>query len=266
MKQQLERFLRNQYVRWIRPRLGDYMHQQRLKTLLWYVGGYWPLLLARSLTMPQKLALIRRFVRVDWHVSHGHTPFQIACVCRALAERPAKPGEAMLEAGCFQGGSSAKFSILCKLLGYRLHIYDSFCGVEDMKPEDTAESYDFSGEFASPESVLLDHLKRYGEPDVCDTHPGWFADTLGGRPLPYPVRVAYIDCDLAKGTHEVLESVVPALTEDGWAFSQDYHIKPVRDLLSDPQTWQPLNTPQPAVRRLDKYLASIRLTRAPSAS
>lgn len=49
------------------------------------------------------------------------------------------------------------------------------------------------------------------------------------RDLPPEVNVVYIDCDLAKGTQEVLDSVLPRLR--GVVFSQDYGIGPVRELL-----------------------------------
>jgi hypothetical protein len=57
---------------------------------------------------------------------------------------------------------------------------------------------------------------------------------------PRPIRVVYIDCDLAKGTREVLNGVAPYLTEDALIFSQDYHIAAVRKLFADRSTWRSL--------------------------
>jgi hypothetical protein len=48
------------------------------------------------------------------------------------------------------------------------------------------------------------------------------------------VRLAYIDCDLVKGTEEAFAGLIPSLVDDGYIFSEDYHIKPVHDLLSKP--------------------------------
>ena len=134
-------------------------------------------------------------------------------ICQAIAERPAISGETFIEAGCWQGGSSARFSIICNMLNYSLCIYGSFEGVEPMSPEDKAESYDFSGEYASPGSILHKNLALYSEPNVCTIHKGWFVDTLAKGAVPYKVRLAFIDCDLAKGTREVLTGIVPALTD-----------------------------------------------------
>lgn len=199
------------------------------------------------------------FIVIDCNVLHSHRPCEIASVCKALAKRPHDPDEVMIEAGCWRGGSSAKFSIVCKILGYRLHIYDSFEGVEEVPAEEREQAgYDFSGEYAAPESVLRSNLIRYGEVGVCSIHKGWFAETLTVTSVSTPVRVVFIDCDLAKGTSEVLTGVMSRLVDDGWIFSQDFHIKPVRELLRDPNTWKQFNRGNPSITRLCGNLASLR--------
>jgi hypothetical protein len=119
----------------------------------------------------------------------GTRPCEIANVCKALAESPARSNEAMEEAGCWQGGSSVKFSIICKMLGYKLHIYGSFEGVEEMTPEEKRKNYDFSGEYAATESVLRRNLILYGEISVCSIHKGFFVETLAAAPVATAVRV-----------------------------------------------------------------------------
>src|SRR5947207_7784004 len=252
----LERHARRWYVRWIRPHLSRDINRQRLK-LVWFVWSYWRLLFVRSLSFAARMRLLRGFLRVDWHVAHAHRPCEIVRVCEALAERVARPHEVMVEAGCWQGGSSTKLSLICKLLDYHLHIYDSFEGVEQLTPEARRESYDFSGEYSAPETMLGENLTRYGEPSVCVIHKGWFADTLASGPVPYPVRGAYIDCDLEKGTREVLQGVMPSLVEDGWLFSQDFHIPSVRTMLCDAATWKRFGESLPTIKRLGGNLAAL---------
>lgn len=257
----LRTLVRRLYVRHIRPRVREPIHQQRLKLLCWDGWGYWRLLAIRQLTVRQRLHALRRFLIVDWHVLHAHKPHEISWLSHALAERAGRPNETVIEAGCWQGGSSTKLSILCRILGYRLEVYDSFQGVEPRDPDDTSASYDFSGEYCMPESVLRSNLQRYGEPDVCSIHPGWFANTLASRPADKPVRLVYIDCDLAKGTREALLGAVPALAPDSWIFSQDFHIEPVRSYLCNTSTWSELGAVVPSIRRVGPCLAAIRFAR-----
>lgn len=253
----LERRLSRWYARWIRPHISQEINRQRLK-VIWFVWGYWSLLFLNTLPFLGRLGLLTRFIVIDWNVLHSHRPCEISSVCKALAERSAQSNEVMVEAGCWQGGSSAKFSVVCKMLGYKLHIYDSFEGVEEMTSEEKQKSYDFSGEYAAPESVLRSNLIRYGEIGVCSIHKGWFGETLAVAPVAAPVRVAYIDCDLAKGTDEVLIGVMPSLVDDGLIFSQDFHIKAVRGLLHDPNTWKQFGRGNPSITRLCGNLASLR--------
>ncbi len=149
---------------------------------------------------------------IDFRVVHGHWLAEY----RLYAERwPNGPPalESALGSRVFNGGSSAKLSIICSMLGHKLFVYDSFEGLEEMSPEEKKGSYDFSGDYAASEDVVRDNITRYGEIRVCSLHKGWFADTLAHTLAPCAVRVAYIDCDVAKGTREARQGIVPALVE-----------------------------------------------------
>lgn len=237
-------------------RLGE-LARQRVKMFLLFSWGYWPLLLLRSLSLTERVGFLVRFLRVDWSVLHGHLPTETAAIAAALAQRPARDGEVMIEAGCWRGGSSVKFSLLCERFGYHLHIFDSFEGVEVLNPDDQAKEWHFGGQYASPVEVLHENLKEYGRPEIVSVHKGWYSETLALQPFPHPVRVAYIDCDLGKGTMEVLRGVMPSLARDGCVFTQDFHIPAVRRVLLDPQTWQTLGWPVPRIRSRSVYLAEL---------
>jgi O-methyltransferase len=253
-------FARRLYVRHVRPHVRQPLNRQRLKVVCWDGWGYWRLLTVSALPFATRLSLLRQFLRIDWNVLHAHKPHEISWLCQALSERAAAPGEVIVEAGCWQGGGSAKLSIIGELLGYRLEIFDSFEGVEPRDPAHPRDGYDFSFEYSSPESVLRRHLDQYGRPQVCSIHKGWFADTLARRPLRRSVRLGYIDCDADKGTREALAGIVPALAADGWIFSQDFHIAPVRAFLNNPVSWRALGVDMPAIRSVGPCLAAIRFT------
>jgi O-methyltransferase len=257
------RQVRRLYVRYVRPHIRREITGQRLK-LAWFIWGYWPLFTIRNVSIWNKLRLFSRFVVIDWHVVHGHEPSDIALVCKALAERRSRRGEALLEAGCFNGGSSAKFSLICALLGYELCVYDSFEGVEPMSAEAKRDSYDFSGEYAAAEESVRANVAAYGEPSVCSFVKGWFSDTLAKGGVGHGVRVAYIDCDVAKGTREALQGIVPALVDGGCIFSEDFYLTPVVSLLVDPSTWRGLGRDLPTITRVGRKIALIRFDHAPA--
>lgn len=247
---------RKVYVKHIRSRIPEKLHQQRLK-LLWFVWGYSPLFSLKEVGLLNAMRLLRRFIAIDWNVLHAHHPGEISVVCKALATRHARDREVFVEAGCFNGGSSAKFSIICKMLGYRLLVYDSFQGVKPMNEKEQLESFNYSGQYAATEEAVRQNVVTYGEIDVCLFFKGWFSETLAKTPVPGRVRVAYIDCDTAQGTQEALKGIVPTLVEDACIFSQDFHIKPVSALLLNPDTWTGFNRKAPIVTRLAGNIASL---------
>jgi hypothetical protein len=83
--------------------------------------------------------------------------------------RPAGRGRASSwwRLGCWRGGSAAKFSLLCQMLGYRLAVFDSFEGVEPLTEEETGKGYDFSGEYAATKALVTDNVARYGAAGSC---------------------------------------------------------------------------------------------------
>jgi O-methyltransferase len=252
MASSLRRRVHSLYVHWIRPHFSP-MQQQRIK-LFWTIWGYQPIFSIPTLSLLQRIRLLLRLIRVDLNVQHGHWPGEIARVIRVIGERKARLKEVVVEAGCWQGGSTAKFSIICHLLGYRLLIFDSFEGVEYQPGND------FSGQYAADEALVRKHISVYGEIDVCEFVPGWFADTLAKHPIQNPVRAVYIDCDLAKGTREVLHGVLPSLARDGALCSQDYHIDEVRALLDKNASWEEFHQAKPTIVEQYRNLAVFRYT------
>ncbi|MEK9809998.1 MAG: TylF/MycF/NovP-related O-methyltransferase, partial [Candidatus Nanopelagicales bacterium] len=235
----------------------DPLIRQRIK-LVWFGWGYLPVLAMSEVPFEFRLRLFRAMLRIDWNVLHGHSPSEIAHVFRGVAERRAEPGEAVVEAGCWRGGSSAKFSLLCQFLGYELHIYDSFEGVGDLTEEDRAKEWDYEGQYSAPESTLRENLERFGAPSVCHIHKGWFSETLAAGQCPERVRVAYIDCDIAKGTHDALRGISSHLTSDAVVFTQDFHIEPIRRLVFNERIWPELGLAPPRLESLGRRLASLR--------
>jgi O-methyltransferase len=238
-------FLAEAYRKYIRPVFKNHMHRQRIK-MLYDVWFYLPLLGVEGLGFVQKVVLIFKMIRIDWNVLIGSKPAEVVPVLKDLMSRRAQPNEVFIEAGCWFGGSTSKFSLVCKLFGYEVHVYDSFQGVKE-----------WNYLFAAPQKAVESNIAKYGELSVCFFHAGWFSETFLDGPVPFPVRMVYIDCDVAGPTKEVMNGVLPALVRDGVIYTQDYHLDDVKEMFADPKTWTDLHVPPPTLKPIIRNLARI---------
>lgn len=212
-------------------------------------------------------ALLRKLYRVSIDVNCPHTQAEIlAYVTAILTTSSAVPG-CFVEAGCFKGGSTAKFSLAAYHAGRDLVVFDSFEGIPE---NDEAHRINI---FGGPASFrrgdycgALDEVKanvaRYGRLDVCRFVQGWFDDTMPS--FEEPIAGIYLDCDLVSSTRTCLKHLYPLLQPGGVLFSQDGHLPLVLELLADDTFWQDeLGVPRPHIEGLgEKKLVRIVKPRA----
>lgn len=170
--------------------------------------------------------LMRRMRTVDASVECPHNPSHILTFVRELLRLdPVVPG-VIVEAGCFKGGSTAKFSLVAGAIGRELVVFDSFEGLpaNDEDHVDTLAGTDIrgwfdGGNFAGTLDEVRANVERYGDPTTCRFIPGWFDDTMPR--FDEPIAAAYLDVDLAQSTRTCLEHLWPRISPGGVLVSQD---------------------------------------------
>jgi O-methyltransferase len=254
-----ERLVHSFYEKRIRPHIKSRIAQQRLKLVAWDVWGYIPLFMVKGLSLVDRFRLLYQFIWIDWNVLSGHKPSEMMPILRAFGARGAVKDEVVVEAGCWLGAGSAKFSLLARIFGYTLLVYDSFQGVEPLTDVDLRfNEFDFSGEYVGTKDEVVHNVTKHGNVEVTEFYEGWFIDTIAVNPPRRRIGIVYIDCDIRKGTHEVLQGVVPNMADSGVIFTQDFHIRGVRDLLEDPATWRAFGISNIRLQHEMRNLASIR--------
>jgi len=233
MKQPIKIIIHKLYKRYVRGLIRREIARQRFKLILWDIFGYLPLVFYNNLRISQRIKLIRRLIIVDYNVVHAHKPCEIVPVILSILDGRGKKG-VVIEAGCWHGGSSAKLSLACELAECKFLIFDSFEGVEFGDPN--SDQKHFYGQYNSTEAVVKANISKFGCLAVCEFKKGWFKDSFLNFSM--NVRVVYIDCDLVKGTFEVLNGIVRNLSKDSEVFTQDYHILPIRAALSNEEMWR----------------------------
>ena len=185
--------------------------------------------------------LFRQLQRVTDHVECGHSEDEALQVISAILATPAFVPGVVVEAGCWKGGSSCKFSLAARLANRRFHVFDSFEGIPDVDEGPTRNIHGAAvrfrkGDYAAAIDEVRGNLEAFGDLSVTTLVPGWLEDSLPR--FKEPIAVAYLDVDLASSTRTCLKYMWPLLSKGGVIFSQDGHLGNVLDAMTDDAWWQ----------------------------
>jgi O-methyltransferase len=221
------------------------------RALLAFLRATYPI----DLPMRARIALVARFVTTTNHVRTYHTQAELLRVADRILRLAGRPGLTVVEAGSGKGGSTAKLSLVTRLAGGRLLVFDSFRGIP---PNDEVHRNLWgrrvvfrAGAFRGRLPAVRRTVARFGAPEVCDFRKGWFADTMPA--LDTPIDVALLDVDLVSSTRTCLLHLVPRLRPGGALFTQDGHLEAVVGLLRDERFWRDeVHVEPPRIRGLGR--------------
>ena len=178
---------------------------------------------------------------INQNVECPHTLDQIIRYITHILCLPIDSEGVIVEAGCFKGGSSSKFSLAAHQMDRTLVIFDSFQGIPDNSEAHDVNIFGGSvgfaeGDYCGSLEDVKENITRYGVIESCELIPGWFEDTLPH----YQKEIAciYLDVDLVSSTKTCLKYLYPLLKPGGSLFSQDGHLPLIIELLDDDQFWQ----------------------------
>jgi O-methyltransferase len=189
----------------------------------------------------ERCRAVWKMYEISDQVPCPHTQHEMVSVIRTIFSIPAHLNGCVCEAGSFKGGSTAKFSIACKIAGRRLFVFDSFEGIpesSDNHDENISgeKAYFKKGSYYGSLEEVRNNVQKYGEIGVCKFIKGWFEDTL--PQFSEPIAVLYIDVDLASSTHTCLKYLYPLVVPGGVIYSQDGHLQRIIDLLRNNGFWE----------------------------
>ncbi len=177
----------------------------------------------------QREEIVARFERIDSEIEIGTSPTDGLFLAEMLLNMEAD-GE-IIECGCFNGGSSAKISIIAHALGRKFTIYDSFEGLPEVDEEFLRDQHcrrseewitDWSsGRYAARLDQVRANIAMYGEASVASQVEGWFENTLTQENLPEKISFAFVDVDLANSARDCFVSIWPLLDDQGIFVTHD---------------------------------------------
>ena len=171
---------------------------------------------AYRMTGLRKLALGWRMFLNTIRVRTGTSyKSHLAMALKILETAPDVPGD-VVECGTWKGGSACNLSLVCRIAGRKLKIFDSFEGLPAAVAGDREASQYQTGDYCGPLDEVKANLTRYGAIETCEFVQGWFKDTL--PQLRSPVLLAFLDVDLEASLHTCVRYLWPNLTERGYIF------------------------------------------------
>jgi O-methyltransferase len=200
--------------------------------------------------------IVRQLNSIGEAIASPHTLDEILNFIQAILMVPSHSNGRIVEAGCYKGSGTAKFSLAAELAGRELVVFDSFRGIpanderHDRDIFGTAANFQ-RGAYCGTLGEVTQNVTRFGRIGCCRFIEGWFEDTM--PTFGEPIAAAYLDVDLASSTRTCLKYLYPLLEPGGVLFSQDGHLPLVIDVFDDDGFWRDeVGSEKPAIEGLRK--------------
>jgi O-methyltransferase len=177
---------------------------------------------------------------VSDNVECGHSEDEMIRVVTAVLATPPEVQGAVVDCGCWKGGSTAKISLASALTARKLFVFDSFQGIpqndEGFVQTIHGQSITFrAGDYQADIEEVRDNLRLYGNSSEVALTAGWFHETLSA--FDEKVVLPYLDVDLVASTMTYIAYLWPRLMPGGALFFQDGHITDVIEALRNDVWW-----------------------------
>lgn len=194
-----------------------------------------------SINKSERQVLLKQLDVINDNVECPHTLDQILAYITHILCLPSDTRGVVVEAGCFKGGSSSKFSLAADHMNRTFLIFDSFQGIPNNEEAHDVNIFGGSvgfvkGDYSGSLNEVRDNITQFGKVDCCEFVPGWFDDTLPH--FNKAIDCIYLDVDLVSSTKTCLKYLYPLLRPGGSLFSQDGHLPLVLELLDNDQFWE----------------------------
>jgi O-methyltransferase len=189
-----------------------------------------------------RLKLVECFERNNQEIQSGTSRVIHTVLSREILSIPPHVKGDVIECGVWKGASTASLSLVCRIVGRRLLVCDSFEGLPDdgLKPHVAPHfgiyGYYRQGMFCGRLEEVRGNVHAFGDLEMCDFVPGFFSSSLYS--LPSPLVFAFLDVDLVSSTQDCLRHIWPRLVEGGTIYTDDAGDMDVVRVFFDEVWWQ----------------------------
>jgi len=139
----------------------------------------------------------------------------MAMALKLLEMPPELPG-VVVECGTFKGGTAANLSLVCKIVGRELFVFDSFEGLPEGSLGDREAKHYAKGDWAGTFEEVSNNIRKHGHFACCTLVRGWFDKTLPS--FSREIVLAYVDVDLEASLCTCVKNIWPRLSKRGFIF------------------------------------------------
>ena len=157
----------------------------------------------------------RMFWNTVWIPTGTTYKTHLAMALKVLETPPEVKGD-IIECGTWKGGCATNLSLVCKITGRKLRIYDSFEALPDGEPNDRYAKGYKKGDFTGTLEEVKENIRKHGAIEGCEFVKGWFKDTL--PQIEGSILLAFLDVDLEASLHTCVRWIWPHLVEKGFIF------------------------------------------------
>jgi O-methyltransferase len=159
----------------------------------------------------------------------------LAMALKLLETPPEVPGD-VVECGTWKGGCATNLSLICRIVGRKLRIYDSFAGLPEGKPGDREAAHYREGDYRGTLEEVKANIARYGAIECCTFIQGWFDRTLPG--VEGPLVLVFLDVDLEDSLVTCVRHLWPALIDQGYVFLDEVVVTDYCALFYSERFWK----------------------------
>ena len=193
-----------------------------------------------TISLQHRIRIVKSLYVISFSVKSPHTQGQMLAFIHTILELPRSGLGVVVEAGCYKGSSTAKFSLAADIAGREVVVFDSFQGIPDNHELHETDIFGRAvsfkkGDYCGTLDEVKTNVSKFGKLDSCRFIPGWFDDTMPR--FKEPIAAVYLDVDLASSTRSCLKYLYPFLEPGGVVYSQDGHLPLVLNVFEDDGFW-----------------------------
>ncbi len=201
-----------------------------------------------SLNWFKKTRLLLRFILNTKRIPTASSWYEHMLIASRILSYPKSRPGIIVECGVYKGGSAVNLSLICKLTGRKLLVFDSFVGLPQPTSADTRhhcpqleEIHTYTkGAFRGRLREVKNNLNKYGNLSVCSFVPGYFSASLPEfiRSNQDKIICVFADVDLVNSLKTCLKYLWPLLIPGGYFFTHEAHHLEIAALFYNRKWWQ----------------------------